>query len=147
MWPKPTAEEFAVLSSFERSRLSLHPPHEPGNLETFLDVVPEVFGAGWIHLATYNLMQVYGLENIARRLERPPDTVAANHRSFFDMYIVSTTLFRHTVLAQATFFSCARALLLRFRAGIVCESGDGLVVDVSAVFRFRRKTDHRKARL
>jgi 1-acyl-sn-glycerol-3-phosphate acyltransferase len=64
----------------------------------------KVFGAGWIHLATYNLMEVYGLENIAAASRDRPILIAANHRSFFDMYVVSTTLFRHTTWRKQLFF-------------------------------------------
>jgi 1-acyl-sn-glycerol-3-phosphate acyltransferase len=63
-----------------------------------------IFGAGWIHLSTYNLMQVYGLENIEAVSRDRPILLVANHRSFFDMYVVSTTLFRHTSWRKQLFF-------------------------------------------
>jgi len=75
-----------------------------GTWKRFWTWCQKVFGAGWIHLATYNLMQVYGLEHIAAASRDRPILIAANHRSFFDMYVVSTTLFRHTKWRKQLFF-------------------------------------------
>ena len=49
-------------------------------------------------------MQVYGLENIEAVSRDRPILLVANHRSFFDMYVVSTTLFRHTAWRKQLFF-------------------------------------------
>ncbi|HUS12803.1 MAG TPA: lysophospholipid acyltransferase family protein [Pyrinomonadaceae bacterium] len=74
------------------------------NWKRFWTWCQKVFGAGWIHLSTYNLMRVYGLENIGAASRDRPILLAANHRSFFDMYVVSTTLFRHTAWRKQLFF-------------------------------------------
>ena len=63
-----------------------------------------VFGAGWIHISTYNLMNVYGLEHIEDADRTKPILLVANHRSFFDMYTVSTALFRNTKWRKQLFF-------------------------------------------
>src|ERR1700730_5745639 len=49
-------------------------------------------------------MQVYGLENIEAISRDRPILLVFNHRSFFDMYVVSTTLFRHTSWRKQLFF-------------------------------------------
>jgi 1-acyl-sn-glycerol-3-phosphate acyltransferase len=41
-------------------------------------------------------MRVSGLENFEKTDPNRPILLVANHRSFFDMYVVSTTLFRQT---------------------------------------------------
>lgn len=64
----------------------------------------KVFGAGWIHFATYNIMNIYGLENVEAASGDRPILLVANHRSFFDMYVVSTALFRHTTWRKQLFF-------------------------------------------
>jgi 1-acyl-sn-glycerol-3-phosphate acyltransferase len=61
-------------------------------------------GAGWIHLSTYNIMNVYGLQNIEAVSHDRPILLVANHRSFFDMYAVSTVLFRLTRWRKQLFF-------------------------------------------
>jgi 1-acyl-sn-glycerol-3-phosphate acyltransferase len=63
-----------------------------------------VFGAGWIQISTYNLMRVYGLEHVEALDHSRPILLVANHRSFFDMYVVSTTLFRKTRWRKQLFF-------------------------------------------
>ena len=101
---EPSPDEFAVLSSFERFAFHLVRRMNQGNWKRFWTWCQRVFGAGWIHLSTYNLMKVYGLENIAAASRDRPILLAANHRSFFDMYTVSTVLFRNTSWRKQLFF-------------------------------------------
>jgi 1-acyl-sn-glycerol-3-phosphate acyltransferase len=61
-------------------------------------------GAGWIHLSTYNIMNIYGLENVEAASRERPLLLVANHRSFFDMYAVSAMLFRRTSWRKQLFF-------------------------------------------
>ena len=100
----PSAEEFAVLSSFERFAIRFVGRMNRGAWKRFWTWCQKVFGAGWIHLSTYNLMRVYGLENIEAASRDRPILLAANHRSFFDMYTVSTVLFRETPWRKQLFF-------------------------------------------
>jgi 1-acyl-sn-glycerol-3-phosphate acyltransferase len=58
----------------------------------------------WIYLATYNLMNVYGLENFEATDRSRPVLIVSNHRSFFDMYTVSSVLFRRTRRPMRLFF-------------------------------------------
>jgi 1-acyl-sn-glycerol-3-phosphate acyltransferase len=101
---EPTAEEFAVLSSFERFAFRFMRRMNEGVWKRFWTWCQKVFGAGWIRLSTYNLMEVYGLENIEAASRDRPLLLAANHRSFFDMYTVSTVLFRETSWRKQLFF-------------------------------------------
>jgi len=61
-------------------------------------------GALWIELATYNLMRVRGLEHVEAASRERPLLLVANHRSFFDMYAVSSVLFRRTRWRKKLFF-------------------------------------------
>jgi len=101
---EPSAAEIAVLSRFERFTFRFIHRMNQSAWKRFWTWCQSVFGAGWIHLATYNLMQVYGLEHIATAARDRPILLVANHRSFFDMYVVSTTLFRHTTWRKQLFF-------------------------------------------
>ena len=100
----PTREEYAVLSSFERLAFQWVRLMNQGSWKRFWTWCQSVFGAGWIHLSTYNLLQAYGLENVEAVSRDRPLLLVANHRSFFDMYVVSTTLFRHTSWRKQLFF-------------------------------------------
>jgi len=101
---EPTREEFAVLSSFERFAFRLVRRMNRGLWKRFWTFCQRTLGAGWIHLSTYNIMNVYGLENIEAASHDRPIVLAANHRSFFDMYAVSTVLFRRTKWRKQLFF-------------------------------------------
>jgi 1-acyl-sn-glycerol-3-phosphate acyltransferase len=101
---EPTQEELAVLSPFERFAFRLVRRMNRGRWKRFWTFCQRTLGAGWIHLSTYNIMNVYGLENVDAVSHERPILLVANHRSFFDMYAVSTVLFRHTTWRKQLFF-------------------------------------------
>jgi 1-acyl-sn-glycerol-3-phosphate acyltransferase len=103
-FPEPLDEEIAVLSPFERVAFRVVTRMNQGRWKRFWTWCQKVFGAGWIHLATYNIMNVYGLEHIEAVSHERPILLVANHRSFFDMYTVSTVLFRNTKWRKQLFF-------------------------------------------
>jgi len=100
----PTAGELAALSPFERFAFRLAWRMNRGRWKRFWTSCQRVLGAGWIHLSTYNLMRVSGLEHVEAVSHGRPLLLVANHRSFFDMYVVSTVLFRHTRWRKQLFF-------------------------------------------
>ena len=100
----PTGEELAALSLMERVAFRVAHRMNQGRWKRFWTWCQRVFGAGWIHLATYNIMRVYGLEHLEAVSHARPVLLVANHRSFFDMYAVSTVLFRGTRWRKQLFF-------------------------------------------
>ncbi len=102
--PEPLAEEMSVLSGFERFVFRLTRRMNEGRWKRFWTWCQQTFGALWIHLATYNIMRVYGIEHVERIDHTRPLLLVANHRSFFDMYTVSTVLFRRTSWRKQLFF-------------------------------------------
>jgi len=100
----PSAEEIAVLSGFERFAFRITHRMNLGSWKRFWTSCQSVFGAGWIQISTYNLMRIYGLEHIEAVDHTQPILLVANHRSFFDMYVVSTILFRNTHWRKQLFF-------------------------------------------
>jgi 1-acyl-sn-glycerol-3-phosphate acyltransferase len=115
---EPTAEELAVLFRFER--LAFHVTHRmnQGAWKRFWTWCQSVFGAGWIHIATYNLMQVYGLENIDAVDHDRPILLVANHRSFFDFFTVSSVLFYRTRFRKQLFFPVRGRFFYQSPAGM-----------------------------
>lgn len=102
--PDPEPDELAVLNWFERFSFRLVKRMNQGRWKRLWTWCQRVFGAGWIHFATYNLMQVYGIEHVEAASRERPILLVANHRSFFDMYTVSTVLFRQTRWRKQLFF-------------------------------------------
>ncbi|HJT66493.1 MAG TPA: lysophospholipid acyltransferase family protein [Pyrinomonadaceae bacterium] len=100
----PTKEELEVLSGFEQFAYRLTRRMNRGAWKRFWTWCQSTLGAGWIHLSTYNIMNVYGLEHVEAASRERPLLLVANHRSFFDMYAVSTVLFRNTTWRKQLFF-------------------------------------------
>jgi len=101
---EPLAEELAVLSPFERFAFRVTHRMNQGRWKRFWTWCQSVFGAGWIHFSDYNLMHVYGLENIEAVDHQRPILLVANHRSFFDFFTVSSVLFYRTRFGKQLFF-------------------------------------------
>jgi len=101
---EPTSEELAVLTSTERIGYKLADRMNRGAWKRLWTFCQRHIGSLWIYLATYNLMNVYGLENVEQTDAEKPLLLVANHRSFFDMYTVSSILFRRTKRPMKLFF-------------------------------------------
>ncbi len=100
----PTTAELAVLNATEKIGFKLTDRMNRGAWKSFWTFCQRHVGSLWIYLATYNLMNVYGLENVERTDVEKPLLLVANHRSFFDMYTVSSILFRRTSRPMRLFF-------------------------------------------
>ena len=92
----PTKEEISVLDPVERIAFRLVRAMNRGRWKRFWTFFQRHIGSLWIFLATYNLMNVRGLEHFEQTDVGKPVILIANHRSFFDMYTVSSVLFRQT---------------------------------------------------
>ncbi|MGI8469432.1 MAG: lysophospholipid acyltransferase family protein [Pyrinomonadaceae bacterium] len=75
-----------------------------GAWKSFWTFCQRHIGSLWIKICTYNLMNVFGLENIAKTDDAKPLLLVANHRSFFDMYVVSSVLFRQSKRPMRLYF-------------------------------------------
>src|SRR5437667_5486448 len=75
--PRPTAAEIGVLASFERFAFGLCTRMNAGHWKRFWTWCQSVVGAGWIHISTYNLMNVYGFENIEAADHEKPILIVA----------------------------------------------------------------------
>jgi 1-acyl-sn-glycerol-3-phosphate acyltransferase len=117
----PSPEELSLLSPLERFAFLTARRMNAGGWKRFWTACQRTVGAGWIHLATYNIMRVYGLEHLSEVTPARPVLLVANHRSFFDMYAVSTVLFRRTRWENRLFFPV--------RGRFFYDSVGGLVVN------------------
>ena len=102
--PVPSADEIAVLGTVERVAFQLVRRMNRGRWKRFWTFWQRHIGSLWIFISTYNLMNVRGLENVERTDVTRPLILVANHRSFFDMYTVSSVLFRRTNRPITLFF-------------------------------------------
>jgi 1-acyl-sn-glycerol-3-phosphate acyltransferase len=79
------------------------------------------FGAWWVHKATEKIIHIEGLERLRSWEPERGIVVAANHRSFFDFYVISSILLRNTRLAERIYFPV--------RTNFFYESPIGLLVN------------------
>jgi len=100
----PTDEELSRLGTIDRVGFKLTHRMNLGAWKRFWTFCQRHIGSLWIYLATYNLMNVYGLENVERSAVERPLLLVANHRSFFDMYTVSSVLFRRAKRPMELYF-------------------------------------------
>lgn len=100
----PTGSEIAALSLTERLGFWLTHKMNSGAWKLLMTFCQRHIGSLWIYVATYNLMNVFGIENFENSDTGRPVILVANHRSFFDMYTVSSVLFRRTRRRMTLFF-------------------------------------------
>jgi 1-acyl-sn-glycerol-3-phosphate acyltransferase len=100
----PTTEELSVLTDTEKIGFKLADKMNRGAWKRFWTFCQRHIGSLWIKIATYNLMNVFGIENVEQTDQQRPLLLVANHRSFFDMYTVSSVLFRQTKRPIKLFF-------------------------------------------
>src|SRR6266436_9149642 len=115
---EPSLDEFVVLGRFEWLAFRLVRRMNRGRWKRLWTWCQKTLGAGWIHLSTYNIMNVYGLEHIEAVSHDRPILLVANHRSFFDMFTVSTVLFRRTTWRKQLFFPVRGRFFYQSLAGM-----------------------------
>ncbi len=100
----PTREEISVLNATEKIGFRLTHQMNSGEWKRFWTFFQRHIGSLWIKICTYNLMNVFGIENVENSDIEKPLLLVANHRSFFDMYVVSSVIFRQTKRPITLFF-------------------------------------------
>lgn len=102
--PCPSERELSVLSATERLGFRLTYAMNRGVWKRFWTFCQRHIGSLWIKICTYNLMNVFGIEKVANAPIDKPLLLVANHRSFFDMYVVSSVIFRQTERPVTLYF-------------------------------------------
>jgi len=65
---------------------------EPGPLDRVIRVLQRHVGANWIEASIKNLRHVHGLDRLPKFEREKSYIVVSNHRSFFDLYVVTAYL-------------------------------------------------------
>jgi 1-acyl-sn-glycerol-3-phosphate acyltransferase len=103
--PRPTPAQLALLDRFERIAFRFaHRVNSNRVTKRASHWFTRNVGMGWVHPSVRHLLHVEGTD--ALRALRPDRgvLVCANHRSFFDLYVVTCALFRDTDLARRIYF-------------------------------------------
>jgi len=100
----PEKDEIDAIDRVDRMAFWLTHRMNLGVWKRLMTFFQRHIGSLWIYIATYNLMNVFGIENVERTDVSRPLVLVANHRSFFDLYTVSSVLFRRTKRPMKLYF-------------------------------------------
>ncbi len=99
------------LNAIERAQIAfVRRTLEPGLLDQSMRLLQRTFGQAWIHHFTKHLRHVHGLERLPAFEASQSYVLVSNHRSFFDLYVVTSHLvrggLRHRILfpVRSSFF-------------------------------------------
>jgi 1-acyl-sn-glycerol-3-phosphate acyltransferase len=92
------------LAPFERFAVRLVARMNRGNWQRTWFWCQREIGARWIGLVLGPSLRVHGLQHVTATSRERPLLLVSNHRSFFDLYAVMSTLFRRTPGWRATCF-------------------------------------------
>jgi 1-acyl-sn-glycerol-3-phosphate acyltransferase len=82
-----------LLSPIERKQIAfVRRTFEPGMLDRAIRVAQRYVGSNWIEQCTKNIRHVHGVERLPPFDPKKSYLVVANHRSFFDLYVVTAYL-------------------------------------------------------
>jgi 1-acyl-sn-glycerol-3-phosphate acyltransferase len=91
-----TDPPLAVLAPFERWAVRVARRMNHGRWPRLWCWCQRHVGARWIALLAEPLFEVHGLAHVTATSRDRPLLVVVNHRTFFDLYVLSTVLFRRT---------------------------------------------------
>jgi len=111
---------------------------EKGLLDRILRFFQRTIGQAWIHHSTKNLRQVHGFDRVPDIFDESSVLVVSNHRSFFDLYVITAELVRRGMKKRIVF---------PVRSGFFYDSPIGLFVNFlmsflamyPPIFRERKK--------
>jgi 1-acyl-sn-glycerol-3-phosphate acyltransferase len=119
---EPTAEQLATLSRFERASFRLC---DVVNRRPIVKRVAHAYlrtiGASWVHLCTRNVLHAWGQEQLQTLQPDRGVLIVCNHRTFFDMYVLSSVLLREAPWVRGMYFPV--------RSNYFYERVDGVVVN------------------
>jgi 1-acyl-sn-glycerol-3-phosphate acyltransferase len=94
-----------LLSETERRQIQfVRSTFEPGRLDRTIRTLQRHVGSIWIDHATKNLRSVYGLDRLPVLDPKRSYICVANHRSFFDLYVITSFLVRRNLLPHRLLF-------------------------------------------
>lgn len=102
--PDLVASGHKRLSWLERTLIAIvRQTFEPGVFSRLVHFCQRTVGCGWIHLCTKHLRHVHGLERLPKFELDQSYILIANHRSFFDLYVVFGDLVHRGLLHRIVF--------------------------------------------
>lgn len=112
---------FEELSAIERWQIRfVRRTFSPGSTDRVIRFLQRHFSANWVDFSTRNLLHVRGVEHLPAFRSDSSTVLVANHRSFFDLFVVSSVLLKR---------GCAQRLMFPVRSTFFYDSPLGLAVN------------------
>lgn len=129
----------SLLSPLERVQLAIvRRTFEPGAVERGLKWMQRRFGSSWIRLVTGNLHRVHHEERLPDFATGESFILVCNHRSFFDLYVVTAHLV-YRGLQQRIVFPVRSEFFYDNPLGLVINGCMSFFAMYPPVFRDRKK--------
>lgn len=98
-------EDARLLSPLERGQIRfIRKSLEEGPLDRSLRFMQRKIGANWIEACIKNLRQVHGASRLPEFQANQSYVIVSNHRSFFDLYVVTAYLVKRGLLPHRILF-------------------------------------------
>jgi 1-acyl-sn-glycerol-3-phosphate acyltransferase len=111
---------------------------EPGRVDRLIRFFQRVIGSTWIHHFTKHLRHVYGMERLPPFARSQSFILVANHRSFFDLYVVTGHLVRLRLRHRIVFPVRADFFYTSF-TGLIVNGVMSFFAMYPPIFRDRKK--------
>jgi 1-acyl-sn-glycerol-3-phosphate acyltransferase len=112
---------------------------EPGGIDGALRFLQRTVGVFWITQATRNLHRVHHIERLRGLMPDKSFILVANHRSFFDLYVLTAALLR-SGMRQRIVFPVRSNFFYDSPAGFVVNGVMSFFAMYPPVFRDKRRT-------
>ena len=76
---------------------------ESGRLDRVIRILQRQIGANWIDVSTRNLLHVHGVTRLPEFVRGESTILVSNHRSFFDLFVVSSVLLKRPFAQRIMF--------------------------------------------
>lgn len=128
------------LSPVERRQIAfIRETFEAGPVDRSIRLLQRQIGSRWITSATSNLRQVHGLDRLPPLDPSRSFILASNHRSFFDLYIVTAHLVRLGILPHRIVFPVRAEFFYDRWLGLAVNGVMSFFAMYPPVFRDRRR--------
>lgn len=102
--PKAPDELLRALTPLERLHYRLARRMNSGLLKRWMSLWQYTLGSIFIRSVTARRTAVFGMEHVKAAPPDRPILLVANHRSYFDMFVVSSEVYRHTGVRRNLYF-------------------------------------------
>lgn len=129
-----------VLTPLEKAQIRfVRNTFEPGAVDTVVRVLQRRLGAFWIEQCVKNVRKVHGIERLGTLDPNKSYICVSNHRSFFDMYLITAFLVWRDLLPHRILFPVRSKFFYDNPAGLLVNGVMSFFAMYPPVFRERKR--------